>query len=105
MNQLRYTLLTDGSSDRALLHILTWLLRSHLVEYVIQPEWADLRRLPIRPKNLSEKIKQSLDLYPCNLLFVHRDAEKEPRENRVSEIDKVLKEAGESVLSTTLPVQ
>lgn len=29
MNELRYTLLSDGPSDRALLPILTWLLRQN----------------------------------------------------------------------------
>ena len=29
MQELRYTLLADGSSDRALLPILTWLLRQY----------------------------------------------------------------------------
>lgn len=101
MNQLQYTLLTDGSSDKALLPILTWLLQWYLVDYVVQSEWVDLNRLPIRSKKLSEKIKQSLEFYPCDLLFVHRDAEKEPRENRVSEISKAMKEVGKSV---TVPV-
>ena len=76
MKQLRYTLVSDGSSDRALLPILSWLLRQHRVMCLIQPEWADLRWLPNPPKDLSSKIEQSLDYYPCNLLFVHRDAEK-----------------------------
>ena len=76
MNELRYTLVSDGSSDRALLPILSWLLRQHRVMCLIQPEWADLRWLQNPPKDLSSKIEQSLYYYPCNLLFVHRDAEK-----------------------------
>ena len=28
----------------------------------------------------------AIELYPCDLLFVHRDAEKEPRKSRVEEI-------------------
>lgn len=35
MNEIRYTLLSDGSSDKALLPILTWLLRLHGVECAI----------------------------------------------------------------------
>lgn len=86
MKELRYTLLSDGSSDKALLPLLTWLLRSHLVEYAIQSTWADLRRLPKPPKKLLPRIILSLELYPCDLLFVHRDAEKEPHQKRVVEI-------------------
>jgi hypothetical protein len=90
MKELRYTLLTDGSSDRALLPLLTWLLRKHGVTFPIQSEWADLRRLPRPPKELSERIKWSLDLYPCDLLFVHRDAETAPLASRIEEIHKAL---------------
>ena len=52
MDALRYTLLSDGSSDQALMPILTWLLREQGVYGAIQPEWADLRRLPRPPSAL-----------------------------------------------------
>lgn len=90
MKELRYTLLSDGSSDKALLPLLTWLLRSHLVEYAIQSTWADLRRLPKPPKKLLQRIILSLELYPCDLLFVHRDAEKETHQKRVVEIQEAI---------------
>ena len=80
MSELRYTLLTDGSSDAALLPILTWLLTTNGVAWAIQAEWADLRRVR-RSRKLADRIILSLALYPCDLLFVHRDAEKEPRES------------------------
>ena len=87
MTELRYTLVTDGSSDIALIPILTWLLRENGVAYAIQPAWADLNRIPHQERRrLEDKIHWGLELYPCDLLFVHRDAEREPRENRVSEI-------------------
>ncbi|MBI3800779.1 MAG: hypothetical protein HY268_27845 [Deltaproteobacteria bacterium] len=92
MKELRYTLLTDGSSDRALLPLLTWLLREHGVNFPIQSEWADLRRLPKPPKELSERIKWSIELYPCDLLFVHRDAETGSLASRVEEIHKALEQ-------------
>ena len=87
MTELRYTLVTDGSSDITLIPILTWLLRENGVAHTIQSEWADLNRVPhSKRRRLEDKIYWSLELYPCELLFVHRDAEREPRENRVSEI-------------------
>lgn len=87
MTELRYTLVTDGSSDIALIPILTWLLRENGVAYAIQSTWANLNRIPHQKRSqLEEKIYWSLELYPCDLLFVHRDAEREPRENRVNEI-------------------
>jgi hypothetical protein len=97
MNELCYTLLSDGSSDKALMAILTWLLRVNEVECAIQSNWADLRRLPKPPKTLPLRIITSLDLYPCNLLFIHRDAEKEPRQKRVLEIEEALEIVKQSI--------
>jgi hypothetical protein len=102
MKELRYTLICDGSSDVVLLPLLTWLLRENLVRCAIQPEWADLRRLPKPPRELSNKIKLSLELFPCDLLFVHRDAERESREARVAEIHKAV---AESIKFVSMPPQ
>jgi len=96
MRELRYTLLTDGSSDRALLPVLNWLLRDLNVHEAIQSQWADLGRLRIRPKGLSERILKCLELYPCDLLFVHRDAEGERLDTRTGEIAHALERASSS---------
>ncbi len=93
MSELRFTLLSDGPSDRALIPILTWLLQEHTFDRAIQSEWADLRRLPQKPRSLAERIIRSVELFPCDLLFVHRDAEREPLETRVSEIRRAVQEA------------
>ena len=93
MQELRYTLLADGSSDRALLPILTWLLRQSCGAIPIEAKFADLRRLPHPPKKLSERIHWSVELYPCDLLFVHRDTESAPIEKREAEIRKALEES------------
>jgi hypothetical protein len=37
-----------------------------------------------------EKIERSLELYPCDLLFIHRDAERENPNNRRKEIEEAL---------------
>jgi len=101
MEELRFTLLPDGTSDRTFLPILKWLLENNGVKYPIQGDWAKLGRLPRPPKTLSEKISQSLQLAPCDLLFIHRDAEKEPRKNRIQEIETDL---GKVQPSVTIPV-
>lgn len=90
MTELRYTLLSDGSSDRALIPLLSWVLRSQGVACAIQAEWADLRRLRRPPADLRERIERSLDLYPCDLLFIHRDAEADSHEARCQEIQAAL---------------
>jgi hypothetical protein len=91
--RLRYSLLSDGPTDDALLPVLTWLLRYLGVTRPIQAEWADLRYLPAQPQNLAQRIQVSVELYPCDLLFVHRDAEKEAASVRQSEIATAIAEA------------
>ena len=98
MTEIRYTFVTDGSSDAALIPILTWLLRENGVEFAIQPAWANLTGIPHRKRRrLEDKIYWSLEFYPCDLLFVHRDAERESRENRVNEITTAIQRVGISV--------
>lgn len=101
MKELRYTLLSDGSSDRAFIPLLTWLLRVHGVECAIQSRWADLGRVRKAPKKLPERVSFSLELYPCDLLFIHRDAEKEPHGTRVAEIQKAV--ADDALKSVQVP--
>lgn len=87
MTEFRYTFVTEGSSDKALMPILTWLLRENGIQVAIQPEWADLGEVRFNEKvNLAAKIRESIRLYPCDLLFVHRDADTFSREKRKEEI-------------------
>ena len=90
MGSLRFTLLTDGSSDRTLLPILTWLLQQSGVTADVTGQWADFRFLRQRPNELHDRIRLALDLYPCELLFIHRDAEAQGRDARIIEITQAL---------------
>ena len=91
MNDLKFTLLTDGSSDEVLLRHLQWLVRRNIgLETTIQSEWADLRSIHPRPANLSERIQRAVELYPCDLLFVHRDAERQDPQLRYDEIEAAI---------------
>lgn len=90
MRELTFTLLSDGSSDRALLPVLLWLLRQHLSGVAINAQWAELRHLREPPKTLADRIFRSLQIYPCGVLFIHRDAEREPLDKRVNEIREAL---------------
>jgi len=98
MKSLCYTLLSDGTSDKAFLPILDWLLKKHGFEGAINSQWADLARLRHKPKLLSDRIIKSLELYPCDVLFVHRDAEKQPRCDRVKEIKEALGKVNTTVI-------
>ncbi|MYC94090.1 MAG: hypothetical protein F4X14_03890 [Caldilineaceae bacterium SB0661_bin_32] len=98
MDELRYTLVAEGSSDAALLPILNWLLIQNGVRCPIQGERADVGALPlpIRPK-LTDKISASLDFYPCDLLFIHRDSDRYTREKRTQEICKAISDLPEEL--------
>lgn len=86
MADLSYTLVADGSSDRALLHILNWLLREVHPQHAFTPQFA--QNLP--KGDLATRLDVALKRYPCDLLFVHRDAENEPPEQRYQEIAQAL---------------
>ncbi|TFG36541.1 MAG: hypothetical protein E4H46_03330 [Desulfobacterales bacterium] len=105
MKEIRYTLLTDGVSDKVLITILSWLLHEHCPGYAVQSAWADLGRLPRPPKKLPERIRTSVELYPCDLLFVHRDAEKISREARANEIRQALSETEHPPAVCVVPVR
>ena len=99
LDELRYTLVAEGSSDAALLPILDWLLIQNGVSCPIQSAFADLRALPLPDGiRLSDKIRISLEYFPCDLLFVHRDADRETRDKRVQEIRNTLAEMPEGLL-------
>lgn len=84
---LRASLLTDGSSDAVLLPILRWVIRQQS-ELAVTITWADLRGLRRPPRSLAERLRLAVDMYPCDLLFVHRDAERASPDLRRDEIAK-----------------
>jgi hypothetical protein len=89
---LKITLVSDGSSDQALLPAVKWLLTEHGVGDALDARWADFRYRLKPPTDLKGKILTAIDLYPCDLLFVHRDAENASRERRKREIDAIVRE-------------
>jgi hypothetical protein len=100
MPRLRYTLLSDGTSDRALMPILDWLIEQMRNDWIFEANWADLRRLPRRPEGLVERLVAADELYPCEILFVHRDAERDPHEFRLNEVTQAWLRASETRQST-----
>jgi hypothetical protein len=74
--------------------ILEWLLRAHCANTAINVEFANSALCARAPKGLAKKIAFALEAYPCDYLFVHRDAEGEPADHRRQEIHKAVKAAG-----------
>ena len=81
----RATLVTDGASDVVLVRILEWLI-GQLTATEIEVRWADLRGLRQRPRGLGERLVVATRLYPCHILFVHRDAENQDPAVRYTEV-------------------
>ncbi len=104
MSYLRYTLVTDGPSDQLLKHPIEWLL-AKLTSLDFDGEWANpssllqrsgpdavssARKKPQKDLPLATRLGPALESYPCQLVFIHRDAERGPREDRVTEIVRAL---------------
>src|SRR5258708_392710 len=79
------TLVTDGPSDVVLVRILEW-LTAQLTATEIEIRGPDLRGLRQKPQGLSGRLVLATRLYPCRLLFVHRDAENQDPELRREEV-------------------
>jgi hypothetical protein len=89
-----------------LLPILDWLLHQHFPEHAVESEWADLGRLPRPPRSLPDKVKTALDIYsPCDILFIHRDAEKEAYATRLQEIISAIEELETPPVICVIPVR
>lgn len=82
----RFTLIGDGPSDRALLPIIEWVLLEAGVVRGIKAEWADAASLPRVADGLRARLQAAVLLFPCDILFVHRDAEAQDPQLRHLEI-------------------
>ena len=95
MPDVRFTLISDGSSDKALIPILKWLLLQNTVRS--SGDWVEWGRFRSPPKSLAQKIESAVRIYPCDLLFIHRDAEAAPPTERRDEICRAVDAAGGSI--------
>lgn len=89
---IRYTLLADGTSDEVLLPIINWVVSFHCPDVRVVPSFArDFGKIG---HGLHDRVNAALSNFPCDVLFVHRDAEAMPREARLGEIDDAMREVG-----------
>ena len=77
-----------------LIPVLEWLLRTHCRSVGIDIAYADTLRCREVPKRLQKKIEFALEAYPCDLLFIHRDAEGDPPDHRRREIHEAIESLG-----------
>ncbi len=94
--QVRFTLLPEGTSDRALMPVLRWTLAQHLDEskWTIDGDFVPLERIGLsRATPLADRIHAAVELFPCEVLFVHLDEDGKGVEQRESEISAATRDA------------
>ena len=95
--KLKYTLVSDGPTDANLIPIIDWTLKNTIEVELSEGVRAELWRLKTKPENLAEKLAKAVELHPCNVLFVHRDAEKQSHDKRFDEILNAHEEVSRTV--------
>lgn len=85
MDVLTFTLVADGSSDRALVPLLEWLLTIKLTDRPFAVRMAE--GLPPWGDGLAARIGFAQAMYPCTALIIHRDSETEPWAVRLNQIE------------------
>ncbi len=70
---LNSTLVADGSSDRVLIPIIGRLLSAHCPVPCRETDF--VRDYPKGMSGLAHRMRHALAQFPCDILFVHRDAE------------------------------
>ncbi len=81
---IEYVLIGDGRTDRALLPVIRWAMRrAHPSGTFATPTFLSRNARPI-----AEAVAEAREYQP-NILFVHRDAERETREIRRQEVPHV----------------
>jgi hypothetical protein len=93
MEELHYLLITDGGSDRVLKPIVEMTIREIQPSISVSGDHVDHRALSMRrARSLDERMRVTLELYGVpDVLFVHRDAEREPLEKRAQEIREAVR--------------
>lgn len=93
VNNIEFTFLSDGTSDKMLISPINWLLRLKFPECPINVNFADLRQVLQGKESLSDKICLAIELFPCRVLIIHRDTENKTYEFRKQEIEKAIEKA------------
>lgn len=84
MNFLKLTLVGDGTSDACLVPVIQWIMSSKFPAASFRVDFA--RDLPPHREGLVARISAAFRCYPCDVLVVHRDAERETLRKRGEEI-------------------
>jgi hypothetical protein len=72
--------------------IINWILEQNeqLRDVTLVPQFYDPKGLMTSGRKLEERLLNAIQHFPCDVLFIHRDAEREPPERRRQEIDMAI---------------
>lgn len=104
---ISYTLVADGPTDRALIPIINWVLGNipAVSASGFTAQFADPRTLVRAAAGLEARILEALKLFPCDIAFVHRDAEGESLNNRRAEIEGAVRAPANKKIVPIIPVR
>lgn len=80
-----YTLTAEGGSDDMLIPLIDWVL-AQLTTQAFSGRLAKPAVFANKAKDVETRVAQSLRYFPCQMLFVHRDSDGRPHEDRVGEV-------------------
>lgn len=92
MTHVNSLLICDGASDAALEHPIRWLIQRSRFAGTLSIQTADLSRTPEKPKGLKERLELAIKIYQPDVIFIHRDAERDSWTQRCSEIEQRARE-------------
>lgn len=75
MEELKYILIADGSSDNILKSVIDWTLDTNYPKLPVKGYWVDFRLIPKKADTISKKLAMAKQLYQFDIVFYHRDAE------------------------------
>jgi predicted secreted acid phosphatase len=104
--EIKYTLLTDGSSDRVLKYIIDWLLDNLYPKIVFSGSYGDIRGLPSKTDlgDIKARVAKAELYYPFDILFYHRDAESRSLDSIAIRKNEVMNQLSEKQKSKTICV-
>ncbi|MCW5908790.1 MAG: hypothetical protein KIS94_13085 [Chitinophagales bacterium] len=102
---LNYVLISDGSSDKALLSIIDFTLARFHPDTIFSGDRAELSFFNPQPKTLVEKINNTLFYYEPDIIFIHRDAEKETLQQRDLEIQNAIENVQNFTYIKIIPIR
>lgn len=77
MDLMKYTLIGDGSSDKALMPVINWLINDLFPELPVSGTFAEFRHMrnPPAKNDIKGQVEYASYYYPFDILIYHRDAE------------------------------